>query len=41
MTATGAIFPEKFANEITRNEQKKKILSQATSFINKQKQTEE
>ena len=41
MAVTGAIFPKKYANAMTRNEQKKKILSHATSVGNKQKQTED
>ena len=41
MTVTGAIFPKTYANTITRHEQKKKILSHATSVGNKQKQTED
>ena len=37
MEVTGAILPKQCANEITRHEQKKKILSNATSVGNKQK----
>ena len=40
MAVTGAISPKKYANAITRHEQKK-ILSHATSVGNKQKQTED
>ena len=41
MAVTGTIFPKIYAIAITRQEQKKKILSQATSVDNKQKQTED
>ena len=41
MTVTGTIFPKLYANIITRHEQKKKILSHATSVGNKRKQTED
>ena len=41
MAVTGAIFPKIYANAITENEQKKKMLSHATSVGNKQKQTED
>ena len=40
MAVTGAIFPKKYANEITWHEQNKK-LSHATSVGNKLKQTED
>ena len=38
---TGTVFPKQFANVITRHEQKKEILSHATSVGNKRKQTED
>ena len=41
MVVTGAILPKKYANEITRHEQKKTILSHATSVGNKSKQEED
>ena len=41
MAVTGTIFPKRYANVITGHEQKKKILSHATSVGNKQKQTED
>ena len=41
MVVTGAIFPKRYANAVTRYEQKKKIFSHATSAGNKQKQTED
>ena len=42
MAVTGTILPKRYANEITRNEQKKKILSHATSIAkNKNKQRTE
>ena len=39
MVVTGTILPKRYANVITRHEQKKKILSHATSIGNKRKQT--
>ena len=41
MAVTGTILPKRYANVITGHEQKKKILSHATSIGNKQKQTED
>ena len=41
MAVTGTIFPKRYANVITRHEQKKKILSHATSVRNKRKQAED
>ena len=41
VAVTGTILPKRYANVITRQEQKKKILSHATSIGNKQKQTED
>ena len=41
MAVTGTILPKRYANVITRNEQKKIILSHATYIVNKQKQTED
>ena len=41
MTVTGAIFSTKYANAITRHEQKKKMLSHATPVSNKREQTED
>ena len=41
MAVTGTIFPKRYVNVITRHEQKKKILSHATSVENKRKQTED
>ena len=41
MAVTGAIFPKQYANAITLYEQKKIILSHATSVGNKKKQTED
>ena len=41
MAVTGTILPKRYSNVITRHEQKKKILSHATSVGNKQKQTED
>ena len=41
MAVTGTILPKRYANVITRHEQKKKIFSHATSVGNKQKQTED
>ena len=41
MAVTGTILPKRYANVITRHEQKKKILSHATSIGNKRKQTED
>ena len=41
MAVTGTILPKRYANVITRHEQKKKILSHATSVGNKRKQTED
>ena len=41
MAVTGTIFPKQYANVITRHEQKKKMLSHATSIENKRKQTED
>ena len=41
MAVTGTIFPKQYANAITRHEQKKKMLSHATSVGNKQKQIED
>ena len=41
MVVTGAIFPEKYSNAITRHEQKKTILSHAKYVGNKQKETED
>ena len=41
MAVTGTIFPKRYANAITRHEQKVKILSHATSIGNKRKQTED
>ena len=38
MAVTGTVFPKRYANVITRHEQKK-ILSHATSVVNKRKQT--
>ena len=38
MAVTGAIFLKIYANAITRNEQKNKILSHTTSVGNKRKQ---
>ena len=40
MAVTGTILPKRYANVITRHEQKKKILPHATSVGNKRKQTE-
>ena len=40
MAVTGANFPKIYVNAITRHEQKKKLLSHATSVGNKRKQTE-
>ena len=40
LEVTGTIFPKRYANVITRHEQKK-ILSHATSVGNKRKQTED
>ena len=37
MAVTGTILPKRYANVITRHEQKKQILSHATSIGNKQK----
>ena len=41
MAVTGTILPKRYANVITRHEQKKKTLSHATSIGNKRKQTED
>ena len=41
MAVTGTILPKQYANAITLQEQKKKILSHATSVGNKQKQIED
>ena len=41
MSVTGTILPKQYANVITQREQKKKILSHATSIGNKRKQTED
>ena len=41
MAVTGTILPKRYANVITRHEQKKKIFSHATSVGNKRKQTED
>ena len=41
MAVTGTILPKRYANVITRHEQKKTILSHATSIGNKRKQTED
>ena len=41
MAVTSTIFPKQYANVITRHEQKKRILSHATSVGNKRKQTED
>ena len=41
MAVTGTIFPKQYSNVITRHEQKKNILSHATSVGNKRKQTED
>ena len=41
MAVTGTILPKRYANVITQNEQKKNILSHATSIGNKRKQTED
>ena len=41
MAVTGTILPKRYANVITRHEQKKKLLSHATSVGNKRKQTED
>ena len=41
MEVTGTILPERYANVITQHEQKKKILSHATSIENKGKQTKD
>ena len=41
MAVTGTILPKQYFNVITRHEQKKKILSHATSVGNKRKQTED
>ena len=41
MEVNGTIFPKQYANVITQHEQKKKILSHATSVGNKRKQTED
>ena len=41
MAVTGAISPKKYANAITRHEQKKKILYHATSVVTKRRQTED
>ena len=41
MAVTGTILPKRYANIITRHEQKKKQLSHATSVGNKRKQTED
>ena len=41
MAVTGNILPKRYDNVITRHEQKKKILSHATSIGNKRKQTED
>ena len=41
MAVTGTILPKLYANLITQHEQKKKILSHATSIGNKRKQTED
>ena len=40
MAVTGTILPKQYANAINRHEQKKFVLSHATSIGNKQKQTE-
>ena len=41
MAVTGTIFSKQYANTITRHEQKKTILSHATSVGNKRKQIED
>ena len=41
MAVTVTIFPKRYANVITRHEQKKFVLSHATSVGNKRKQTED
>ena len=41
MAVTGTILPKLYANVITQHEQKKEVLSHATSVGNKQKQTED
>ena len=41
MAVTGTVLPKRYTNIITRNEQKKTILSHATSIGNKRKQTED
>ena len=41
MAVTVTILPKRYANVITRHEQKKTILSHATSVGNKRKQTED
>ena len=41
MAVTGTILPKQYSNVITRHEQKKKILSHATSIGNIKKQTED
>ena len=41
MAVTGTILPKRYANVITRHEQKKKILSHATTVGNKRKQIED
>ena len=41
MEVISIILPKRYANIINRHEQKKKILSHATSIWNKQKQTED
>ena len=41
MAVTSTIFPKQYANAITRHEQKKTILSHATSVGNKRKQIED
>ena len=41
MAVTDTILPKRYANVITRHEEKKKMLSHATSIGNKRKQTED
>ena len=41
MEVIGAIFPKRYANEITRHEQKEKIFPHETSIVNKRKQIED
>ena len=41
LAVTGAIYPKRYTNAITRHEQKKKIFSHATSVGNKRKEIED